>query len=189
MLCGNDGADNPVAMELRIDSVHGLGVVPVRVWPQVQCGQVGTTPSGLSYLLLGRDRGAPKPGSGDGVWVSYRATEIDGTLLEASPGTRLWIRTDSGEQEAIPGLLEAVQLTPMGSSIRAIIPPGADRRGTLLLQVEILEIMHPCLSGKAGHRHHVDQPQMTWWPCVPRPAETAPTATLGISETPTQEGS
>ena len=152
------------------------------------------TGSGFSYQVLVESDG-PKPDATDGVWINYTSTLLEGTgtLVASSPGKRIRLTPDGTTEvvELLPGIREAIPLIPMGGKIRVIIPPdlahgtmgkpGASvyPNATLVHEIELLEIMHPCLSGRPGHRHHVDQARITWWPCpgVRRP------------RTPREEGS
>ena len=105
------------------------------------------TPSGLQYEVLRAGTGA-KPTSDQTVEVHYHGTLTDGTVFDSS--------VERGETISfpvtgvIPGWVEALQLMPVGSKWRLVIPsdlaygpdgsdpipPGA----TLIFEVELIGI-------------------------------------------------
>jgi FKBP-type peptidyl-prolyl cis-trans isomerase len=110
---------------------------------------VTTTESGLQYEVLTQGDG-PRPTATDRVSVHYRGTLTDGTEFDSS--------YDSGQPVTFPvngvigGWVEALQLMPVGSKYRLVIPPdlGYGERGsganigpnaTLIFEVELLEIV------------------------------------------------
>jgi len=110
---------------------------------------VTTTESGLQYEVLEPGDG-PTPGAGDQVTIHYRGTLVDGTVFDSSydrgqPAT-------FGVGGVIPGFSEGLQLMPVGSKYRFVIPSdigyGAQGAGgdigpdaTLIFEVELLEIV------------------------------------------------
>ncbi len=107
---------------------------------------VTTTASGLQYEVLTQGTGA-KPSATSRVRVHYRGSLVDGSEFESSY---------SGEpvvfalNEVIPGWTEALQLMPVGSKYRIVLPPelaygdGGGPGGpnsTLVFEVELLEIV------------------------------------------------
>jgi FKBP-type peptidyl-prolyl cis-trans isomerase len=109
---------------------------------------VHTTPSGLQYEVLTAGTG-PKPKPTDHVRVHYRGTLIDGTQFDDSHarGEPAVFAVD----EVIPGWSEAIQLMPVGSTYRFVVPPelaygeaGAapdiPANATLVFEVELLAI-------------------------------------------------
>ncbi len=109
---------------------------------------VVTTDSGILYQVLTEGDG-PKPGPTDRVKVHYVGTLVDGTVFDSS--------RDRGEpavfalNEVIPGWTQALQLMPVGSTYRIVIPPqwgygeqGSGRligpEATLIFEVELIEI-------------------------------------------------
>lgn len=108
---------------------------------------VVVTPSGLQYEVLRAGTGA-KPTSDQTVEVHYHGTLTDGTVFDSS--------VERGETISfpvtgvIPGWVEALQLMPVGSKWRLVIPsdlaygpdgsdpipPGA----TLIFEVELIGI-------------------------------------------------
>ena len=109
---------------------------------------VQVTDSGLQYQVISEGDGA-KPASTDQVSVHYRGTLIDGTEFDSSyargePAT-------FGLNQVIPGWTEGLQLMPVGSKYRFVIPQnlGYGERGaggaigpyeTLIFEVELIEI-------------------------------------------------
>lgn len=108
-----------------------------------------TTESGLQYEVITQGTG-PKPAATDRVSVNYRGTLIDGTQFDSS--------YDRGEPATFPvnrvigGWTEALQIMPVGSKYRLVIPPdlGYGERGsganigpnaTLIFEVELLAIV------------------------------------------------
>ncbi len=110
---------------------------------------VTVTESGLQYEVMTEAEGA-KPTEDDTVSVHYVGTLMDGTTFDSS--------VDRGEPASfplkgvIPGWTEGLQLMPLGSKFRFVIPsdlaygergagqaigPGA----TLVFEVELLEIL------------------------------------------------
>lgn len=109
---------------------------------------VVTLGSGLQYEILEAGDG-PIPAAEDQVVVHYRGTLVDGTTFDSSydRGTPVTL----GLQRVIKGWTEALQLMPVGSKWRLVIPPElgyGERAGgpipansTLLFDVELLEIV------------------------------------------------
>jgi FKBP-type peptidyl-prolyl cis-trans isomerase len=109
---------------------------------------VTTTASGLQYEVLTAGTG-PKPATTDRVSVHYRGTLVDGTQFDAS--------YDRGQPATFPvtgvikGWQEVLQLMPVGSKWKVVIPPdlaygerGSPPRigpgSTLVFEVELLGI-------------------------------------------------
>ena len=110
---------------------------------------VTTTESGLQYEVL-REGDGPRPTAEDQVSINYKGTLIDGTEFDSS--------YSRGEPAVfsvggvIPGFSEALQLMPVGSQFRVVIPGdlayGAQGAGgdigpnaTLIFEIELLEIV------------------------------------------------
>ena len=106
------------------------------------------TESGLQYQVI-REGDGPKPGPEDTVEVNYAGTLIDGTEFDSS-----YKRGESvtfGVGQVIPGWTEALQLMPVGSKFKLVIPPelgyGAGGAGqaigpnaALVFEVELISI-------------------------------------------------
>jgi FKBP-type peptidyl-prolyl cis-trans isomerase len=109
---------------------------------------VTTTPSGLQYEVLTAGTG-PRPTLNDQVRIHYKGTLIDGTEFDSSIGGE---PVTFGVGGVIPGFTEALQLMPVGSKYRFVIPgplaygPGGSGDGTigpnatLIFEVELLEV-------------------------------------------------
>ncbi len=112
-----------------------------------QAGVV-TTASGLQYQILVAGTG-PKPGLNDTVTTHYTGTLIDGTVFDSS--------IENGAPASfpvngvIPGWVEALQLMPVGSKWRVVVPPdlaykerGAGNRigpnQALIFEIELISI-------------------------------------------------
>ncbi len=109
---------------------------------------VQQTGSGLLYQVIEQGSG-PRPGAADRVEVHYEGTLTDGTVFDSSRA-----RGESivfGLNQVIPGWTEALQLMPVGSSYRIVLPPelayaeaGAPPvigpMATLVFEVELLAI-------------------------------------------------
>lgn len=110
---------------------------------------VTTTESGLQYEVLEQGDG-PTPTKDDRVRINYKGTTIDGKVFDSS--------YDRGEPaefavaNVVPGFSEALQLMPVGSKYRVVIPPdlgygaqgaGADigPNATLIFEIEMLGIV------------------------------------------------
>ena len=110
---------------------------------------VVTTESGLQYEVLESGDG-PLPTKDDRVRINYKGTTIDGTVFDSS--------YDRGEPaefqvgQLVPGFSEALQLMPVGSKYRVVIPSdlaygeqgaGEDigANATLIFEIELLEIV------------------------------------------------
>ena len=110
---------------------------------------VTVTESGLQYEILREGEGA-RPDSEDRVTIHYKGTLLDGTQFDSSydrgePAT-------FGVNGVIPGFSEGLQLMPVGSQYRFVIPseiaygPNGSGRvigpnATLIFEVELLEIV------------------------------------------------
>jgi len=105
-------------------------------------------PSGLLYEVLVEGTGAT-PKASDTVSTHYHGTLVDGTVFDSS--------VQRGQPASFPvngvisGWTEALQLMPVGSKWRLVIPPelaygdrgaGADIKpgATLIFEVELLDI-------------------------------------------------
>lgn len=109
---------------------------------------VVTTDSGLQYEVLEEGDG-PRPEPTDQVRIHYRGTLVDGTEFDSS-----YERGEPavfGVNAVIPGFSEGLQLMPVGSHYRFVIPselaygpagspPAIGPSATLVFEVEMLEI-------------------------------------------------
>lgn len=106
-----------------------------------------TTPSGLQYEVLRMGDG-PLPTATDIVKVHYKGTLIDGKEFDSSYGGEPAVFNVGG---VVAGFGEAVQVMPVGSQFRFVIPSdlayGAQGTGgdiganaTLIFEIELLEI-------------------------------------------------
>lgn len=110
---------------------------------------VTTTESGLQYEVL-REGEGPRPTAQDRVSIHYKGTLIDDKVFDSS--------YDRGEPAVfgvggvIAGFAEALQLMPVGSHYRVVIPAelgygengaGTDigPNATLIFEIELLEIV------------------------------------------------
>jgi FKBP-type peptidyl-prolyl cis-trans isomerase len=111
---------------------------------------VTTTASGLQYEVLTQGSGA-RPSATSTVQVHYVGTLIDGTQFDSSREGGQPVTFNLGE--VIPGWSEAVQLMPVGSTYRFVLPPeiGYGAAGsppnigphaTLIFEVELLQIVN-----------------------------------------------
>lgn len=109
---------------------------------------VTVTDSGLQYEVLEAGDG-PMPGPDDTVEVHYRGTLLDGTEFDSSYNRGETVTF--GVSQVIPGWTEALQLMPVGSTYKLVIPPelgyGAGGAGgvigpnaALLFDVELISI-------------------------------------------------
>jgi FKBP-type peptidyl-prolyl cis-trans isomerase len=107
---------------------------------------VTTTESGLQYEVL-RQGDGPKPAPTDQVTIHYKGTLIDGTEFDSSyDGDPVTF----GVMGVIAGFSEALQLMPVGSHYRFVIPGelgyGPQGSGSippnaaLIFEVELIEI-------------------------------------------------
>ena len=109
---------------------------------------VTTTASGLQYEVL-RDAEGDRAGAADRATVHYRGTLLDGTEFDSS-----YERDEPATFQVggvIPGFAEGLQLMPVGSQYRFVIPgdlaygeggspPNIGPNATLVFEVELLEI-------------------------------------------------
>lgn len=109
---------------------------------------VVVTESGLQYEILAAGEGAV-PTAEDKVEVHYRGTLIDGTEFDSSYSRGQ--TATFGVTQVIPGWVEALQLMPVGSKWKLVIPSdlayGAGGAGgtigpnaTLVFEVELIAI-------------------------------------------------
>lgn len=107
---------------------------------------VTTTESGLQYEVL-REGDGPRPTVTDQVTIHYKGTLVDGTEFDSSYGGD---PATFGVTGVIAGFSEALQLMPVGSQYRFVIPGelgyGPQGSGsippnaTLIFEIELLEI-------------------------------------------------
>lgn len=119
---------------------------------------VTTLDSGVQYMVLTEGDGAT-PQASDQVTVHYQGTLVDGTQFDSS--------YERGQPATfpvtgvIPGWQEILQLMPVGSKWKVVIPPdqGYGDRGspprigpasTLIFEVELLDIGAPETTPPAG---------------------------------------
>lgn len=109
---------------------------------------VVTTASGLQYVVMKQGDG-PKPGPDAMVKVHYRGTLLDGTEFDSS-----YKRNEPVVLKVsalIPGWAEALQLMPVGSKYKLVLPatlaygekevgPDIGPNSTLLFEIELLGI-------------------------------------------------
>jgi FKBP-type peptidyl-prolyl cis-trans isomerase FklB len=109
---------------------------------------VVTLPSGLQYEILVAGTG-PKPSQTDTVTTHYTGSLIDGTVFDSS--VERGAPSSFPVNAVIPGWVEALQLMPVGSKWRLVIPPnlayqerGAGNRigpnEALIFTVELISI-------------------------------------------------
>jgi FKBP-type peptidyl-prolyl cis-trans isomerase len=108
---------------------------------------VTVTESGLQYEVLEEGSGA-RPGPTDMARLHYRGTLIDGTEFDSSIGGA---PAEFGVGGVIPGFSEALQLMPVGSKYRVVIPSdiaygpqGSQSIGpnsVLIFEIELIEIL------------------------------------------------
>ncbi|MDP4185465.1 MAG: FKBP-type peptidyl-prolyl cis-trans isomerase [Bacteroidota bacterium] len=109
---------------------------------------VVTTASGLQYEILRAGNG-PKPTAADQVKVLYRGTFIDGKEFDKALDPKS--APVFGVNQVVKGWTEALQLMPVGSKWRIVIPAdlayGPAGSGpikpnsTLIFEVELLDIV------------------------------------------------
>jgi FKBP-type peptidyl-prolyl cis-trans isomerase FkpA/FKBP-type peptidyl-prolyl cis-trans isomerase FklB len=111
---------------------------------------VTTTSSGLQWEVMTAANG-PKPTINDQVRIHYKGMLIDGTEFDSSlDGEPIVL----GVSNFVPGFSEALQLMPVGSKYRFVIPsdlaygPQGSQgvippNATLIFEVELLEIPAP----------------------------------------------
>ena len=109
-----------------------------------------TTDSGLKYEIITLGKG-DKPSATDKVEVHYHGTLTDGTVFDSSVDRGQTITF--GLNQVIKGWTEGLQLMPVGSKFKFIIPPelGYGNRdmgtippnSTLVFEVELFDIQKP----------------------------------------------
>jgi FKBP-type peptidyl-prolyl cis-trans isomerase len=108
-----------------------------------------TTPSGIQYEIITEGKGE-KPSVTDKVKVNYEGSTIDGTVFDSS--IERGVPAEFPLNGVIPGWTEVLQLMPVGSKWRVVIPSdlaygpaGAGQmigpNSTLIFDIELLEII------------------------------------------------
>jgi FKBP-type peptidyl-prolyl cis-trans isomerase len=116
--------------------------------------EVTTTESGLQYEVIEEGDG-PTPDADDVARLHYTGTLIDGTEFDTSRGGE---PAEFAVGQVIPGFSEAIQLMPVGSTYRVVIPSdlayGPQGTGgpigpneTLIFEIELLEIVEDAPAG------------------------------------------
>ena len=117
---------------------------------------VTTTESGLQYEVITAGEGA-KPSAADTVEVHYAGTLLDGTEFDSSYKRGQTVSFPLNG--VIPGWTEGLQLMPVGSKYRFVIPsnlaygPGGTGGGpigpnaTLIFEVELVAIKNAAAEG------------------------------------------
>ena len=117
---------------------------------------VTTTESGLQYQVITAGEGA-RPAATDTVEVHYTGTLLDGTEFDSS--YKRGATVSFPLNGVIPGWTEGLQLMPVGSKYRFVIPsdlaygPGGSRGGpigpnaTLIFEVELVAIKDAAAEG------------------------------------------
>ncbi|MFW5751472.1 MAG: FKBP-type peptidyl-prolyl cis-trans isomerase [Planctomycetota bacterium] len=121
-----------------------------------QQDDVTVTDSGLAYEVLEPGpEGAARPGASDEVRVEYTGRRTTGEIFDASErhGQAIEFELD----KVIPGWTEGVQLMPVGSTYRFVVPgdlaygefdpQSSQPTGTLIFDVELLDIIDQSGSG------------------------------------------
>ena len=108
---------------------------------------VMVTESGLQYEVMSEGEGA-KPVATDVVKVHYKGTLLDGTEFDSSYSRNE--PTTFPLNRVIPGWTEGVQLMPVGSKFKFVIPPelaygdqdtpSIPANSTLVFEVELLKV-------------------------------------------------
>lgn len=135
--------------QAALESEKGLADGKAFMVENAKVEGVQTTESGLQYQVLTTAEGA-KPAATDTVKVHYKGTLIDGTTFDSS--------YDRGEpiefplNRVIAGWTEGVQLMPVGSKYKFVIPSelayGPNGTGpipgnaTLVFEVELIDIVN-----------------------------------------------
>ena len=132
------------------------------------------TASGLQYEVIKQGTG-PKPVKSDSVTVDYTGTKIDGTKFDSSIDRGQPAKFPLGN--VIPGWTEGLQLMPVGSEYKLVIPaklayaergPGAiGPNATLIFDVKLISIDKPAEAAKPAPGKPVIMPP------TPKPAEAA----------------
>lgn len=109
---------------------------------------VTVTESGLQYEVLKQAEGE-RPGPKDIVRVKYRGTFVTGEVFDSTENNDRGV--EFPVNGVIPGWIEGLQLMPVGSKYRFVIPAdlaygssgvsGIPPESTLVFEVELLEIM------------------------------------------------
>lgn len=120
---------------------------------------VKVTPSGLQYEVIKQGTG-PKPVKTDSVTVDYTGTKIDGTVFDSSVQRGQPAKFPLAN--VIPGWTEGLQLMPVGSEYKFVIPaklaygehgPGPiGPNATLVFDVKLISIDKPEATAKPAEK-------------------------------------
>ena len=179
--------DGQLCYEIELREIEKASAVPPPPPTDIAAPPASAqkTPKGVSYKVLKKGKGGPKPGPTDTVRVHYTGWTTDGRMFDSSvlkgePAT-------FALNGVIAGWTDGIPVMAVGDRVRFWIPeelaykgaPGKPQ-GMLVFDVELLEIKAPAVEQDDGHGHGKSPAEQPAPPDVAAPPKDARKSPKGV---------